>query len=137
MPDPIQINPIDLDPDIALGINLPIDASNGSSMSSTYFTKDQVKANFRNVLSTMIGERVMQPEFGTYLYNFLFEQSTEDLKSKQITAEVERCARVWVPQILEKDVSYPKNIDEKKITVKVKYTIPNYNLEDELEIEVS
>ena len=137
MPDPIQINPIDLEPDVALGINLPIDSANGASMASTYFTKDQVKANFRNVLSTMIGERVMQPEFGTYLYNYLFEPSNEDLKNKQITAEVERCASVWVPQILVQDVSYPMNFDEKKITVKVKYTIPNYNVEDELEIEVS
>ena len=137
MPDPIQINPIDLQPDVALGINLPIDAPNGPGMSSTYFTKDQVKANFRNVLSTMIGERVMQPEFGTYLYNYLFQPSNEALKDKQITAEVERCASVWVPQILVQDVSYPMNFDEKKITVKVKYTIPNYNVEDELEIEVS
>ena len=111
---PININPIDLQPDVAIGVALPMDSANGSGLQSTYFTKDQVKSNMRNLFSTMIGERVMQPTFGTFLYNLLFEQSTTGLKEKQIRQEV----------------------DNKYIKVMVKYTIPNFNLEDEITLEI-
>ena len=134
--DPIQINPLDLEPDVALGVNLPMDASNGSGLSSTYYTKDQIKANIRSVLTTMIGERVMQPTFGTRLYNFIFEPVTDDLKKKQIFNEVKRCIDLWVPGISLLTVDCPINTDEKRINVIVKYTIPYYNIEDEINLEV-
>jgi hypothetical protein len=133
---PIQINPIDLETDVALGVNLPMDAANGAGLSSTYFTKDQVKANMRTVLSTMIGERVMQPEFGTRLYNFIFEPVSEDLKQKQIYEEVKRCIDIWVPGANLLGVEVPIDTKEKRINVKVKYTIPYYNVVDELNLEV-
>tara|TARA_B110000858_G_C17688599_1_gene420150 strand:- start:594 stop:1013 length:420 start_codon:yes stop_codon:yes gene_type:complete len=134
--NPIQINPVDLETDVALGVNLPMNAPNGAGLSSTYFTKDQLKANIRSVLTTMIGERVMQPEFGTRLYNFLFEPVTEDLKNKQIFDEVRRCIDLWVPGVSLTGVECPINLDEKTVIVKVYYTIPYYNVEDELTLEV-
>ena len=139
MPDynPIQINPIDLETDVALGLNLPMDASNGAGLSSTYYTKDQTKANLRSVLTTMIGERVMQPTFGTRLYNFIFEPVSEDLKQKQIFQEVKRCIDAWIPGVSLVAVEVPVDVNEKRIDVKVKYTIPYYNVEDELTLEVS
>ena len=137
MPDPININPIDLQPDVALGVDLPMDNAQGSALASTYYTRDQVKANFRSVLSTMIGERVMQPTFGTYLYNFLFEPITEELKHKQIYDEIKRCATLWVPQISVEAIEFPINVKEQTITVKVKYTIPQQNVEDDLTLEVT
>ncbi len=137
MPDPININPIDLQPDVALGVDLPMDNAQGSTLASTYYTRDQVKANFRSVLSTMIGERIMQPTFGTYLYNFLFEPITEDLKHKQILEEIKRCASLWVPQISIESIEFPINVKEQTITVKVKYTIPQQNVEDDLTLEVT
>ena len=137
MPDPININHIDLQPDVALGVDLPMDNAQGSALASTYYTRDQVKANFRSVLSTMIGERVMQPTFGTYLYNFLFEPITEELKHKQIYDEIKRCATLWVPQISVEAIEFPINVKEQTITVKVKYTIPQQNVEDDLTLEVT
>tara|TARA_R110000851_G_scaffold37986_4_gene97767 strand:+ start:18486 stop:18902 length:417 start_codon:yes stop_codon:yes gene_type:complete len=133
---PININPIDLQPDVAIGVALPMDSANGSGLQSTYFTKDQVKSNMRNLFSTMIGERVMQPTFGTFLYNLLFEQSTTGLKEKQIRQEVDRAVKTWIPQVEVTRVTFPEVIDNKYITISVEYIIPNYNLEDELTLEI-
>ena len=114
-----------------------MDASNGAALQSTYFTKDQIKANMRSLFSTMIGERVMQPTFGTYLYNLLFEQVNVDLKEKQIRDEVDRAVQLWVPEVNVTDVSFPEMTDEKKIKIRVEYNIPGYNIEDELTLEVN
>jgi phage baseplate assembly protein W len=134
--NPILINPVDLQPDVAIGVNLPMDNSNGSALQSTYFTKDQIKANMRSLFSTMIGERVMQPTFGTYLYNLLFEQVNVDLKEKHIRDEVDRAVALWVPEVSINDVSFPEMKDDKKIKIRVEYHIPGYNIEDELTLEV-
>ncbi len=134
--DPIHINPIDLEPDVSLGINLPIDNSNGPGMDPTYYTKDQIKANMRSVFTTMIGERVMQPEFGTRLYEFLFRPIDEELKAEMITTEVERCIKDWVPGVIVTNVEFPLDPNENLIRVKISYVIPNYNIEDELALEV-
>ena len=133
---PIHINPVDLEPDIALGIDLPIDNSYGSSMSSTFFTKDQIKANMRSVFTTMIGERVMQPEFGTRLYEFLFRPIDEELKHEMISKEVERCINLWVPGVVITGLEFPIDPNENLIRVKISYVIPNYNIEDNLALEV-
>ncbi len=133
---PININPLDLEPDIAIGINLPMDNFNGPGLQSTYFTKDQVKANILNLFSTMIGERVMQPAFGTYLYHLLFEQDTAHLKEKRIRDEVDRALGIWIPQVKVTSVSFPKITDENSISITVSYKIPNFNIEDELTLEV-
>ena len=63
--------PIDLNARKAIGVSLPF---NGPGVfNSTYTTKDQTKSNLVNLLLTDIGERVMNPGFGTVLRKFLFE----------------------------------------------------------------
>ncbi len=135
--NPILINPIDLQPDVALGVSLPMDNSNGAGLSSTYYTKDQIRSNILSLFSTMIGERVMQPTFGTYLYNLLFEQNNRELKDKRIKDEVDRALAIWIPQVQVMEVSFPQVTDEKTVRVKVSYRIPNYDIEDEVTLEVN
>ena len=134
--DPIQINPVDLEPDVALGVNLPMDAANGAGLNPTYYTKDQIKANITSLFTTMIGERVMQPLFGTYLFNLLFEQSNSQLKEKQLTSECKRALKVWIPQVSLTNISFPEVVDNKKVIIRLEYIIPNYNIQDEVTLEV-
>ena len=136
MPDPIQINPIDLEPDVALGVGLPMNAATGAGLSSTFYTKDQVKANLRSLMSTKIGERVMQPEFGTRLWEYLFEPINSDLKTKKIFNEVKRCISLWIPYVTVTKIQFPINEKENRVTVQIFYNIPNFNIEDDLELEV-
>lgn len=137
MPDPININPLDFEENVALGVGLPMNASTGAGLSSTYYTKDQIKANMTSLFSTRIGERVMQPLFGTKLWEYLFEPSNADLKSKKIFNEVKRAISVWIPYVTLKKIDFPVNRDEKRITVKIYYTIPNYDIEDTIDLEVN
>ena len=93
--DPKMINPIDLIEEKAIGIVLPFgnnsttdsgyskDGTSSSGISggtkpgidgstlfkSSYLTKDQVISNVRNLILTNKGERIMNPDFGTNIYN--------------------------------------------------------------------
>ncbi len=90
----ININPLDADDNIAIGVTFPF---NGNAVfNSSFTTKDQVKSNLLNVLLTDPGERVMEPTFGVGVKRLLFEQNIneEDLKGK-INDQV----NVYVPEI--------------------------------------
>ena len=43
-------------------------------------TNKQALENLKNLLLTRIGERYLQPNFGTQLLNILFEPATESIK---------------------------------------------------------
>ena len=57
----IRINPIDLNPDIAIGIAVPLMQEVGAIFNLNYLTIDQAYSNAKNLLLTEKGERIMQP----------------------------------------------------------------------------
>ena len=73
---PQQIAPIDFQPSVAVGINLPL--SGPAVFISNYQTKDAIKNNLINFFLTNPGERPLNPTFGGGLRAFIFEQITED-----------------------------------------------------------
>lgn len=72
----IQVNPIDLEKNVALGLDLPLTGERGATFKQNYFTMDQAEANAKNLLLTEPGERVMLPEFGCGLKKTIFENLT-------------------------------------------------------------
>ena len=73
---------VDRDEDIFIGLDFPLsrgDDRNGM-FAATSTTLDAVKVNVRNLLQTELGERVMQPNLGVRIREFLFEPFTEDVK---------------------------------------------------------
>ena len=97
----IQINPIDLPQNdkVAIGVTLPFDGS--AVFNSSYTTKEQVKSNLINLLLTSPGERLMNPEFGIGIRQYLFEQviDKEFLKNK-----ITDGAQTYIPEIEIDDV---------------------------------
>ena len=90
----ININPLDLDNNVAIGVVFPF---NGNAIfNSSFTTKDQIKSNLINVLLTEPGERVMEPNFGVGLKKQLFEnQINEDELESRIK---DQCA-FYIPEI--------------------------------------
>lgn len=95
-----KINPIDLDEnkDVAVGIILPMTMENGSLFKLSYTTQDQALSNLKNLLLTSVGERVMEPLFGTNVQKSLFQQITP-LLLERITDSIQKAIAYWLPYI--------------------------------------
>jgi phage baseplate assembly protein W len=83
---------------VAIGITLPIQKGNGGYFAQSYQTSEQVKSNIKNLILTRKSERLMHPNFGTDLYNTLFNQNTDDLES-EIERSIDRAIQEWMPYI--------------------------------------
>ncbi len=74
-----RYNPIDLKPNKAVGVMLPLGGSPIFKLS--YTTEEQAVSNLKNLLLTRKGERVFQPLFGSDIYSLLFENMDSELDS--------------------------------------------------------
>jgi phage baseplate assembly protein W len=98
-----KINPIDLLPDVAVGIMLPMTGEDGTLFKLSYTTQEQAISNLKNLLLTIRGERPMQPLFGTNIQKSLFEQMTPSLLNN-IERSVQNAIEYWLPYIILQNI---------------------------------
>lgn len=103
-------NVLDLKPNKAIGIKLPLNNDNGGVFSLTYTTADQAITNLKNLLLTRPGERMMQPRFGTPIYDVLFDNNTEDIIQKLRTG-IELAIDFWLPYIVISSINIDPKLD--------------------------
>ena len=131
-------------PDIAIGIKIPFnDSSNAKPVTSnyasgslpgrgvfaqSYTTEEQVISNLKNLLLTRKGERIMQPNFGTDIYDTLFQNNVEDLRltlKDSLIQDIE----YWLPYINVNDVVISSSTDMHTVSIVLKFTITNIGSE--------
>ena len=88
----------DDNPDIAIGIKLPLTNGQRGWFEQSYTTLDAAKSNLKNLLLTMKGERMMQPNFGTDLMMMIFEQDDGTLADK-LRATIIDAVEYWLPYL--------------------------------------
>ena len=112
----------DRDNNIFVGIDYPFYKSNGTEgwFASADTTIKAVKNNIKMLLSTNQGERLMQPNLGTNLRKFLYEQYNDESRIA-IQNEILDIFKIWLPfvEIKELDVS----MDETGVNEKNKMSI--------------
>ncbi len=110
---------------VAIGITLPLQKGSNGYFAQSFQTKDQVKANIKNLILTNKGERLMQPDFGTDLYDVLFNPSTDELEQR-IQDSIEDAIAQWMPYINIVEIFVDQNntnIDSNIFVVSLKYQI--------------
>ena len=132
IPQTIQINPLDLQGNIAIGVSLPFDGP--VAFNSTYSTYDQIKSNLINLLLTNKGERVMNPEFGTDLRTVLFNGIVEDT-STEIRNLINTNVAIFVPEVTVSNIQIVNDEDHNTISVTVQYTINLSGKADQITVQ--
>ena len=133
-----QYQPWNETPDVAVGVKLPFNKAahrrtydqhyasgsrvGGGLFVQTYSTEEQAVTNFRNLLMTHKGERVMQPNFGISIRKFLFEQNTETL-AEFLTEEINEGIDQWLPYINLREIDVTRDINLHTIRVYLKFTV--------------
>jgi uncharacterized protein len=124
-----NIEPIDLQPRVAIGISLPFNGPTG--FNGTYTTADQLRTNILSFLLTNRGERLYRPNFGANLRSLIFEQQnnfTLDQLNSIITSQVE----TQFPGVSVLNVDIDSQPDLNTINVSVSYGVVNTNIQDRL-----
>jgi phage baseplate assembly protein W len=97
-----------------------------------------IRQNFKNLILTSPGERIMEPNFGVGLYNFLFEPlsgETMDRLVEKITEQKD----VYMPSVNIEVIDFVtsdenSNLAYNQVQVVIQYNILPYNAKDELRI---
>jgi phage baseplate assembly protein W len=120
----------DLQPDVAIGIQLPMVSRNGRLFDQSYSTNVQALSNLHNLLLTNKGERIHQPEFGTDLLSHIFEQNEVDLQDK-IGNSIESAIRFWLPYITIAEMKIVR------VAVASGYADPEHGVTVSLQIKIN
>lgn len=149
-----KYNPLDLEPDVAIGIKLPFNASaqgknetqavtgysstigGGSVFVLSYTTEEQSISNLKNLILTRKGERIMHPDFGTRLYNTVFEQNTDNL-IETIQTELEDDIKYWLPYITITKLQVTADIDNYSISISLVFKVSERGANQTIKIFVS
>jgi hypothetical protein len=102
---------------------------------------EMIKQNFKHLMLTIPGERMMDPGFGVGLIKYLFEQDTVTVRGN-ISDRIERQLAIYMPfiELLEIDfIGFEDHIEAEPgtLNMKIKYRVPNLNVVDLLEISVT
>lgn len=121
-----------------IGITLPITNGNTGMFAQSTTVFQQVKSNFKNLILTKKGERLMQPEFGTDLHRILFENITENTLENARLTVVEAVER-WMPflELQQFEVKNPVNGNPHRIDLSVTYRFRNNpNVTDSITVSI-
>jgi len=129
-----KINPLDLQPRKAVGLNIPFRAKD--VFSSNYQTKEAIKNNLINFFLTGKGERYLNPQFGTRLRNMLFENINEE-KIGEIESIVRESINIYFPRVEPQEIKTGSDPDNNLVTFYMAYIIKDTNIEDELLINIA
>jgi phage baseplate assembly protein W len=124
-----RINPIDLNPNIAVGISIPF---NGTPVfNSTYTTKEQIKSNLINFFLTNRGERLFNPNFGANIRKFLFEQ-IDDVPLGELNELISNSLDIYFPTIIVNELKLIPDTNNNTLYISLSYSINETNIKDKI-----
>ena len=126
-----QINPLDLQPSVGVGVGLPFNSDQVFNI--TYTTQEALKSNLINYFLTGQFERYFNPNLGASLRAILFEQMTED-RSVEIESVIRSGIATWFPNVEILEILTQSQQDSHIFTIYLKYKVSMTNIEDELVI---
>jgi len=120
-----------------LSISLPLSLDEKDGPYRSNVTLDEVaQQNIKMIVLTNPGERVMEPDFGVGIRNYLFEQETPFLVSEirsRIGSQVER----YAPFVKIRELNINIDSDNGFLSVQIKYAVPAGGIVSDLTIPVS
>jgi phage baseplate assembly protein W len=129
-----QIFPVDLNPRRAVGVDIPFTGE--VAFTPNYLTKDAIKNNLINYFLTNPGERPGNPLFGGGLRKYIFTQIEQD-NLDFLKEDIQDKINQNFPNILLDSVEILENLNYNSINVIINYSIPNTDINDELQLSFS
>jgi len=118
---------------------LTVDYTDGYTLTKTY--KEVIAQNLKHLVLTAPGERIMDPEFGVGIRNYLFRHNIESVHQEILYTIDSQVAKYMPfievePEILALGDSSDSVEDFNGINLRIKYSVKPLNLTDVLEITI-
>ncbi len=118
---------------VGLGPKLPLNRnSEHGTYQLTISYAEQIKQNFKNLLLTSPGERIMNPDFGVGLRRFLFEP--KEAAIPKIRQRIFEQTKQYLPFIKINLLSFDPGqsevsaLDSQILSIEIEYSVSNLNL---------
>ena len=123
-----------------ISVRLPLSLDEVDGAYSLHKDLSQViKQNLKMILLTIPGERIMIPDFGVGIPQFLFEQNTLETQ-KIISGRLQEQVTKYLPFIEIMDTytgpAQDELIDQNSLHITIKYFVPALSQEDILSISI-
>ena len=115
---------LDLDPDVTIGLGLPMQHDDVDGFfPGTSTTLSQTGSNIRNLLLTNKGERVGQPTFGADIFLTLFEPMGDELITS-VEEKISEAMADWLPHVLvNKLVVEPDEVEVNQMNIELEFSL--------------
>ena len=120
---------------------LPLTLDTDDGYALTKDLKELAKQNFKNLVLTSPGERIMDPEFGVGIKSYLFENNNVQTQGR-IDARVRSQVQKYLPYINIESIQFDNidvnpNVSENFLGIRILYTIKKLAISDVLEIPIN
>ncbi len=130
-----------------LSPKLPLSIDQIDGLSTTKDFREVAQQNLKTIVLTAPGERIMIPNFGVGIRNFLFENATESTFSI-IRQRIIDQTRIFAPYINIQNISFLQqgasvslsdidpSMSSNYVNIKISYTIPTMFISDTLTLQI-
>ena len=119
----------------SLGVKLPLNYSSADGFGMLKSIKQTIRQNLKMIILTSPGERVMEPEFGVGLRQFLFLNYSEKVE-QQIRSKIKKQIAIYLPVITITNMRFESAQDYNSLSLSIEYSIPDIALTDLLEFTI-
>ena len=116
-----SVREIDKNDDIYVGVRFPLDHSQEGFFYKTKTILEQAKSNMRNLLLTSLGERVMQPEFGSTLMDIIFNQGPD--VQNDVDESIREAVSNWLPYIIINEINMFQENNQVDVSIDFSVTL--------------
>ena len=117
--------------------SLPLSIKKNEGIQLTKTIEENTKQNLKNLILTAPGERIMDPDFGVGLRNYLFDQGSSTVLARlegAISDQVERYMPFVNITNLEVAMTEPQN--ENLLQVRIVYEIAGISTDEILDVSI-
>ena len=119
-----------------LAVKLPITRNQITGYTMIDDIPTLIKQNFKMLILTNPGERVMIPDFGVGIREYLFENFNSNVESN-IRVAIKKQTQKYLPVVNIQSILFEDtNPEFNTLSVKIRYSIPALNLKDLLQFTI-
>jgi|TARA_Y100000310_G_scaffold293147_1_gene322528 hypothetical protein len=120
----------------SLSLHLPITYNSADGFTMIKSIKRMIKQNFKMLLLTSPGERVMDPNFGVGVKNYLFSMYSENVPA-QLRSKIMEQVGIYLPVVSITSIDFrTSNPDTSTLGLVITYRIPEIGARDLIELTI-